>query len=119
MNIRAQRQEIRSIGVSKINRIVRAAAHLEVLKPAFLEWSAGEVFICRKNGAYRYRFGDMSKTETPWSGLAKRLFATPAEFAFAAMVFAQEAPQEAALARPCTYTPPRSATRVNVLTIAA
>ena len=56
--------------------------------PAFAEWQAGEIYVCKKTGSYRYRFGERSKSPTGWSKVAEKLFATPAEFALAAVVLA-------------------------------
>jgi len=81
---------IRRAGVSKTNRLVRAARHIETLAPAFEEWQRGDIYVCSKKHDYRYRFGDRSKSATPWSAVAVQLFATPAEFAFAAMVLGPE-----------------------------
>ena len=86
--------EIRSLGFTKINRLVRAARHLDVLRPAFTEWQAGEIYICKKTGTYRYRHGDKSKSLAPWSKIAQELFDTPAAFALAAMVL-ESAPAQA------------------------
>lgn len=80
--------EIRSLGFTKVNRLVRAHRHLDDLRPAFAEWQAGEIYVCKKTGSYRYRFGERSKSPAPWSKVAEQLFATPAEFALAATVLA-------------------------------
>jgi hypothetical protein len=77
---------IRSTGLSKINELVRAAAHLKELRPGFAEWVAGEIYVCKKTGTYRYRFGERSKSVTSWSATAEKVFASPAGFAFAAVV---------------------------------
>ncbi len=82
--------KIRSVGVSKINQLVRAAAHLKTLQPAFAEWSAGDVYVCKKTGDYRYRFGVAGKSVTPWSATARKVFASPAALAFAALVLGEE-----------------------------
>lgn len=79
-------RRIRSIGLSKINQLVRAACHYKELRPAFAEWIAGEIYVCKKTGTYRYRFGERSKSVAPWSETATRIFASPAGFAFAAVV---------------------------------
>lgn len=79
-------RQIRSIGFSKINQLVRAAGHYRELRPAFAEWIAGEIYVCKKTGTYRYRFGDRSKSVAPWSATAEKLFTSPAAFAFAAVV---------------------------------
>ncbi|WP_395753342.1 hypothetical protein [Prosthecobacter sp.] len=109
---------IRSLGVTKTNRLVHAAAHLDTLRDAFAEWEAGEIYICKKTATYRYRFGDRSKSVTPWNDVAKRLFASPAEFAFAVAVFSPETPVEPPAAAPAIQTPAVRSTRVNVLKIA-
>lgn len=79
-------RRIRSVGLSKINQLVRAACHLKELRPAFAEWIAGEIYVCKKTGTYRYRFGERSKSVAPWSATASRVFSSPAGFAFAAVV---------------------------------
>ena len=56
------------------------------LRPAFAEWIAGEIYVCKKTGTYRYRFGVRSKSVAPWSATAEKLFSSPAAFAFAAVV---------------------------------
>lgn len=79
-------RKIRSLAIGKANTLQRAARHMPQLAPAFAEWSAGEIYVCRKTGSYRYRFGEVSKSIAPWDALARDLFATPAAFAFAALV---------------------------------
>lgn len=79
-------RRIRSVGFTKINQLVRAARHYSELRPAFAEWIAGEIYVCKKTGTYRYRFGDRSKSVTPWSAIAEKVFSSPAGFAFAAVV---------------------------------
>jgi hypothetical protein len=79
-------RRIRSVGLSKINQLVRAACHLKELRPAFAEWIAGEIYVCKKTGTYRYRFGERSKSVAPWNETATRVFSSPAGFAFAAVV---------------------------------
>src|ERR1700730_7509327 len=79
-------RRIRSIGFTKINQLVRAARHYRELRPAFAEWIAGEIYVCKKTGTYRYRFGKRSKAVTAWSEIAQSVFASPAGFAFAAVV---------------------------------
>jgi hypothetical protein len=79
-------RKIRSTGFSKINQLVRAARHLKELRPAFAEWVAGEIYVCKKTGTYRYRFGKRGKSVAPWSGTAEKVFSSPAGFAFAAVV---------------------------------
>jgi hypothetical protein len=79
-------RRIRSVGFSKINQLVRAARHLRELRPAFAEWIAGEVYVCKKTGTYRYRFGVRSKSVAPWSATAEKVFTSPDALAFAAVV---------------------------------
>lgn len=79
-------RRIRSVGFTKINQLVRAARHYKELRPAFAEWIAGEIYVCKKTGTYRYRFGERSKSVAPWSETASRVFSSPAGFAFAAVV---------------------------------
>jgi hypothetical protein len=79
-------RKIRSTGFSKINQLVRAARHLKELRPAFAEWIAGEIYVCKQTGTYRYRFGKRGKSIAPWSDIAQNTFASPAGFAFAAVV---------------------------------
>lgn len=110
--------EIRSLGLSKINRLVRAHAHLAELHPAFAEWSAGEIYVCKKTGSYRYRFGEKSKSPAAWSAIAERLFESPAAFALAAMVLGKpQAPAEkpAAVAQPA---PAPTSERANIIQLA-
>jgi hypothetical protein len=78
--------KIRSTGLTKINELVRAAAHLKELKPAFAAWVAGDIYVCKKTGTYRYRFGKLGKSVAPWSETAEKVFSSPAGFAFAAVV---------------------------------
>ena len=107
--------EIRSLGFVKINRLVRAHRHLDDLRPAFAEWQAGEIYVCKKTGSYRYRFGQRSKSPALWSALAEKLFATPAEFALAAAILApahtESQPAE-------TTAPVETAGRVDVVALA-
>ena len=91
---------IRSIAITKANRLQRVHRYIEQLRPAFAEWAAGEIYVCKKTGTYRYRFGDLSKSVTPWDSIARELFPTPEALAFAAMVFGAERP--AALNAPAT-----------------
>lgn len=112
------RTAIRSIGVSKINRLVRAASHLDTLRDAFAEWEAGEIYVCKKTATYRYRFGDRSKSVTSWSHIATQLFRSAAEFAFAAAVFAPETPQEQPAPAQAIQTPAPRVERVNVIHLA-
>jgi hypothetical protein len=67
------------------NNAVRISpADLKELQPAFAEWIAGQIYVCKKTGAYRYRFGKRSKSKTAWSATATRVFSSPAQFASAA-----------------------------------
>lgn len=118
MNAKTERSRILSTGLSRVNRLTRAAAHLGDLLPAFEQWSAGEIYVCRKTGDYRHRFGDRSKSVAPWNRLARSLFPTVADFAFAAAVFAQETPQEPAEAPRAISTRDAAGTRVNVISMA-
>lgn len=110
--------EIRSLGFTKVNRLVRAHRHLDVLRPAFAEWQAGEIYVCKKTGSYRYRFGERSKSPASWSQLAERLFDNPAAFALAALVFAPAAPvaSEQPESKPVVEKP---AGRADVIALAA
>lgn len=111
--------QIRKTAISKANRLQRCHRHLDQLAPAFAEWADGEIYVCKKTGTYRYRFGAMSKSVTPWDKLARSIFPTPADFAFAATVLhvdhtpslVEVTPRPAALPAP---TPGR----VNVLALA-
>jgi hypothetical protein len=107
--------EIRSLGVAKINRLVCAARHLDDLRPAFAEWQAGEIYICKKTGSYRYRFGEKSKSPALWSKLAEQLFDGPAAFALAALVLAP-AQVERAAEKPA---PVAEAGRPNIIALAS
>lgn len=86
---------IRSLGLSKVNHLVTAAARYRELQPAFADWAAGEVYVCKKTGDYRYRFGDQSKSIAAWNGVAREIFAGPEDLAFAAMVLARIRPAKA------------------------
>lgn len=108
--------QIRSTGFTKVNQLVRAARHLKELQPAFAQWSDGEIYVCKKTGSYRYRFGAQSKSPTPWSKLAESLFPTPAAFAFAAMMLAPEHRTEA-ITKPAGEAP-KQIERVNVIQLA-
>ncbi len=112
--------EIRSLGFTKINRLVRAARHLDDLRPAFAEWQAGEIYVCKKTRSYRYRFGARSKSPAAWSKVAEKLFASPAEFALAAVVLSPSMPApEEQQASACTQPPQASPTgRANIIALA-
>lgn len=108
--------KIRSVGVSKINQLVRAAGKLKELQPAFAEWSAGEVYVCKKTGDYRYRFGELGKSVTPWNAIARQVFASPAALAFAAMVLGDE---QAVITKALAPVPVESReSRANVISMA-
>lgn len=92
--------QIRSLGLTKVNRLVLAARHLEDLRAAFIEWQNGEIYICKRTRSYRYRFGEKSKSPTLWSKLAEQLFDSPAAFAFAAMVLSPSIVEESAKCDP-------------------
>jgi hypothetical protein len=108
--------EIRSLGFTKVNRLVRAARHLDDLRPAFIEWQSGEIYVCKKTGSYRYRFGDRSKSPAVWSKLAESLFDSPAAFALAAMVLAPAHVEPAAKPE---APAPVSQGRANIVALAA
>lgn len=112
-------RKIRSTGFSKINQLVRAARYYKELRPAFAEWIAGEIYVCKKTGTYRYRFGKRSKSVAPWSAVAEKVFASPAGFAFAAVVLGGSLRSAITLAEKIekeqTVAP---ATRVNVIQLA-
>jgi hypothetical protein len=107
--------KIRSAGFTKINQLVRAAAHVKELKPGFAEWNSGEIYVCKKTGTYRYRFGNLGKSVTPWSATAERLFSSPAAFAFAAMVLAPESRES--ITQPLSLSAPSQA-RADVIALA-
>ncbi len=109
------RTAILSTGLARVNSLTRAAKHLPELLTAFAEWTAGDIYVCRKTATYRYRFGARSKSITPWSAIAIELFPTVADLAFAAAVFHRE-PLEAS---PAPSTRGAAGTRVNVISIAA
>lgn len=116
--VKSQVTEIRSLGMAKINRLVRAHAHLAELHIAFAEWSAGEIYVCKKTASYRYRFGDKSKSPAPWSAIAERLFESPAAFALAAMVLGKPVEKiEAAPAKPAAIKAPATE-RANIIQLA-
>jgi len=101
-----------TLTIAKANRLQRAAKHLETLRPAFAEWAAGDVYVCKKTATYRYRFGALSKSVTAWDSAVREIFATPEDFAFAAMVLGAEKP--AALPAPAAKVE-----RANVVKLAA
>jgi len=105
---------IRSVGLARINQLARVARHLEVLRPAFLEWAAGDIYVCKKTGDYRYRCGERSKSVAPWSQLARSLFPSPQALAFAAMVLAETQPAQLTLPAPREA----AAGRIDVIALA-
>ncbi|MGA3170345.1 MAG: hypothetical protein ABSE62_04970 [Chthoniobacteraceae bacterium] len=118
---------IRSLGLGKVNRIVRAGARYQELKPAFDAWAAGEVYVCKKTGDYRFRFGAVSKSVVPWNAAAREIFRGPEELAFAAMVLigAQLDPKNARAADDSktrtikTPAPVATSTRANIIALAS
>lgn len=56
---------------------------------AFAEWIAGEIYVCKRTGKYRYRFGARSKSVAPWSATAEKAFASATDFASAAQAYAK------------------------------
>jgi hypothetical protein len=112
-------QQIRSIAMTKANRLQRAHRHLASLRPAFAEWGAGEIYVCKKTGTFRYRFGDLSKSVARWDALAREVFATPEAFAFAAMVLGAEKPLELPDRAKPAAKPHAPTHRANVVALAA
>jgi len=80
-------REIRSRGLSQVNRLVSAHQKLELFKGAFAEWRAGDIYVCKKTGDYRHRYGDLCRSVTAWNKEVRAAFSTPAHFALAALVF--------------------------------
>lgn len=111
--------QIRSTAITKANRLQKCHRHIEELAPAFAEWAEGEIYVCKKTGTYRYRFGDRSKSVTPWDVLVRRLFPTVADFAFAAVVLGTQVPALAEIAPVPTPAQPRNTGRVNIVALAA
>ena len=115
-------KHVRSTAIAKANRLQGCHRFLAQLAPAFAEWSAGEIYVCKKTGTYRYRFGDKSKSVTSWDAIARKLFATPADFAFAATVLGDELPALPALpagpAAPLALPAPVKTGRVNIVSLA-
>jgi hypothetical protein len=107
------RKAIRSTGLAKINRLVRAACHLDSLRPAFAQWSAGEIYVCKKTGTYRYRFGKNAKSVAPWSKYAVEIFDSPAGFALAAVVLGESEPPA------IKVTAPEPVGRANIIQLVA
>ena len=110
---------IRSTAIGKANRLQTVARHIDTLRPAFNEWAAGEIYVCKKTGDYRYRFGDMGKSVTPWNSTAREVFTTSADLAFAAMVFADEQPAPAKLLQKSTKAAPVVTNRTNIIALAS
>jgi len=109
---------IRSIAIGKANSLARVHRHIEQLRPAFAEWAAGEIYVCKKTSTYRYRFGALSKSVTGWDPIAREVFATPEAFAFAAMVLGAEKPLELA-DKQREAAPVAESKRANVVSLAA
>jgi len=116
------------------NAVKISPADLKELRPAFAEWMAGEIYVCKRTGAYRYRFGKRSKSKTAWSATATRVFSSPAEFASAAAAaiggapapaptIPQSRPQKSRAAKPAPKIPKTFsdflATRCKSLSLAA
>ena len=110
-------RKIRSLAVTRANQLQRCHRHLAELAPAFAQWTAGAIYVCKTTSTYRFRFGANSKSVTPWSALACSIFPTPAAFAFAAMVLGDALPQQVTESAPASA--PASAGRVNVVELAA
>jgi hypothetical protein len=111
-------RRIRSIGFTKINQLVRAARFYKELRPAFAEWIAGDIYVCKKSGSYRYRFGARSKSVAPWNETATRLFTSPAAFAFAAVVLGPSVSEAITIAETNERALPPDSARANVIQLA-
>lgn len=113
-------RRIRSVGFTKINQLVRAARYYKELRPAFAEWIAGEIYVCKKTGTYRYRFGKRTKSVAPWSEIAARVFSSPEAFAFAAVVLGGTLTGAITLAKKIQRETDNAATpsRVDVIALA-
>lgn len=102
--------QLRSLAIGRANRLQKIHRHLETLMPAFRAWLAGELFV-----GGRGNFRDRSTREVPaWNQLARELFPTVGDFAFAAAVLGSVEP---------TFTAPKveqekPAGRVNVIALA-
>lgn len=79
--------EIRSRGLSQVNRLVTARRELPLFKSAFADWRAGDIYICKKTGDYRHRYGSQCRSTASWSSAVRAAFPTVALFALAALVF--------------------------------
>lgn len=108
--------QIRSTAISKANRLQRCHKHLDELAPAFAQWAEGEIYVCKKTGTYRFRFGPLSKSVTPWDKLVRSIFPTPADFAFAATVLSVASAVEDDAPIPVDPAPMG---RVNVIALAS
>lgn len=111
-------RRIRSVGFTKINQLVRAARFYTELRPAFAEWIAGDIYVCKKSGTYRYRFGSRSKSVAPWNATALRVFSSPAAFAFAAVVLGPSLKEAITIAEANERALPPEPARVNVIQLA-
>lgn len=119
LSLGQNRTTILSTGLARVNHLTRAARHLPLLLDAFAEWAAGEIYVCKKTGTYRYRFGERSKGTAAWSSIAVELFPSVADFAFAAAVFHESEPIRAACPASAPATSAAAGGRVNVIHIAA
>jgi hypothetical protein len=77
---------IRSLAIGRANTLQSCHRAAPELRSAFAEWNAGDIYVCKKTGDYRYRYGTDSKAVAPWSKLALQTFPSVAAFAFAAIV---------------------------------
>lgn len=111
--------QIRSLGFTKVNSLVRAARHLDDLRPAFAQWQNGEIYVCKKTRSYRYRFGEKSKSPAIWSKVAEQLFDSPAAFALAAMVLSPDMPEPPANQSPKPAVEPQGRANIIALAVAA
>ncbi len=110
---------IRKIAIAKANTLQSCHLHIESLGGAFNEWANGEIYVCKKTGTYRYRFGARSKGVTDWDHVAREAFKTPEAFAFAAMVFAEPKPAIDSTPAPQIKALPKPETRrANVIALA-
>ncbi len=80
--------QIRSTAIGRCNRLQKLHRHLDQLRPAFRAWLNGSIYIGGR-GAYRFR---TTRELTLWSDLARSIFPTVADFAFAAAILAGDEP---------------------------
>ena len=114
---------IRSLAIGKANTIQRAARHLDALRPAFAEWNSGDIYICKKTGTYRYRYGTASKAVAPWDAIARATFGSAAVFALASLVLGPapvltDAKKPAAAKAPAKAKPVSNGGRANIIQLA-